>query len=91
MLAALPAAARKYPEDILATSTYQWKSEFARTYAAKGMAQGKAEDILTVLEARGLDVPEGIHQRVTECADLDQLNAWLRRAATVERAEDLLP
>ncbi|MCT9083794.1 hypothetical protein [Streptomyces fulvoviolaceus] len=28
-------------------------------------------------------------ERITACADLDRMDAWLERSRTVERAEDL--
>ncbi|MBB4934542.1 hypothetical protein F4561_005362 [Lipingzhangella halophila] len=90
--AALPAAARKLLEDIL-TVSYEWRSDVGRaSYAegeAKGKAEGKAETILTMLESRGLTISEHVRQRITECTDIDQLDAWARRAATIDHAEDL--
>lgn len=30
-----------------------------------------------------------VRSTITSCADIDQLNTWVRRAATIERVEDL--
>jgi hypothetical protein len=56
---------------------------------AEGKAAGEAKGILFVLEARGISVPDSVRERITTCADLDRMDAWLERSRTVERAEDL--
>jgi hypothetical protein len=56
---------------------------------AKGVAQGEAKGILSVLEVRGIPVPDSVRERITTCTDLDRMDAWLERSRTVERAEDL--
>lgn len=43
-----------------------------------------------MLAARGIDVPAAARDRITGCTDLDQLDAWIRRAATADSIEDLL-
>ena len=37
--------------------------------------------IFALLSARGITVPDDVRIRVTKCTDLDQLEAWGRRAA----------
>lgn len=96
VLAALPAAAGRYLE-ALVTATYEYQSEFARGYVAEGRAEGEAAGraegearaVLAVLEARGVDVADEVRARITGCSDLDQLDAWVRRAATAASAQDL--
>ncbi|MFK4147020.1 hypothetical protein [Streptomyces sp. NPDC004065] len=56
---------------------------------AEGRAEGEAKGILLVLEVRGIPVPDAVRERITTCTDLDRLDAWLERARTVTRAEDL--
>lgn len=56
---------------------------------ANGAARGEARAILRFLEARGIPVGEAVRERITSCTDLDRLDAWLSRAVTVERAEEL--
>ncbi|WP_158070344.1 hypothetical protein [Nocardiopsis sp. CNR-923] len=34
-------------------------------------------------------VTDEVRQRIESCTDLDTLHAWIRRSATVDRAEDL--
>ncbi|WP_376732424.1 hypothetical protein [Streptomyces broussonetiae] len=52
-------------------------------------AQSRAEDVLLVLEQRGLAVSDDVRQRITGCADPDLLRGWLTRAVTAPRAEEI--
>ncbi|MFC5954167.1 hypothetical protein ACFP51_06590 [Streptomyces pratens] len=66
----------------------------ARTAAlAEGLAEGvtrrAAEDILLVLERRGLGVSDDVRSRITGCTDPDVLRQWLDRAVTASRAEEI--
>lgn len=63
-----------------------WLSEEIRD---EGRAQGRAEDTLVVLEARGIDVPDEIRERITACDDPELLRRWLTRAATAPSAEEI--
>ncbi len=54
-----------------------------------GKAEGKAEDILFVLEQRGLDIPEEARERIAACDDLDILRRWLGRALTAASADEI--
>jgi hypothetical protein len=64
---------------------------------AEGKAEGEAEGrivaqvgaLLDVLEARGIALPSTARARIDACKDAAALRAWIRRAATVARAEDL--
>jgi hypothetical protein len=46
--------------------------------------------VLTVLNARGMPVPEAVREQILACADLDQLDAWLRRAIVATNADDVI-
>ena len=82
-------------------SGYQYQSEFARSYVAKGREEGiqegiqegtlkaKTEAVMTVLEARGLDVPTDVRERIVGSTDLAELDRWIRRAAVVGEAREL--
>ncbi|ASU83898.1 hypothetical protein CDO52_14895 [Nocardiopsis gilva YIM 90087] len=93
VLQALPTAARMYLEETMVTGTYEFKTEFiGRPYRqgkTEGEIEGKVDDVLMILEARGLTVSDAVRQQVTSCTDLEQLNTWVRRAVTVTRADDL--
>lgn len=91
---ALPQAARQYLEALMALDTkYELQSEFWRKRLGGGRAEGKAEGealaLLTVLDARGIEVPQEARERIAECTDLDQLEVWIRRAVTADSISDL--
>lgn len=52
-------------------------------------AESRAEDILLILDARGIGVSEATRERITNCMDLETLRTWVTRAATAATAEDL--
>jgi hypothetical protein len=84
VLCSLHEAARRKLEEMM-RSDYEFKSEFARTYVAKG----EAKALLTLLEARGLDIPADVRDRIFACNDLAQLDRWIRQAVVVSDARDL--
>lgn len=100
VLETLPEAARKCLEALMTTTSDgpRYRSDFARRYFAEGEAAGRAEGeaagraqaLLAVLDARDLPVSPAARTTITECADLDRLDAWLLRAMTVDSVEDLL-
>ncbi len=49
----------------------------------RGRAEGKAETLLTVLEARGLKLTEEQRRRILATTDFSTLERWVRRAAVV--------
>ncbi|MQY03090.1 RpnC/YadD family protein [Actinomadura macrotermitis] len=55
----------------------------------KGKLEAKAESVITVLEARGVTLPPKVRGRILNSRDLDELDDWLVRAATVGRAEEI--
>jgi hypothetical protein len=97
VLSSLNAAARRKLEAMM-KSGYEFQSEFARSYVAKGVEKGraqgileaKAHDVLAFLEARGLEVPVEVRERVLASTDLDELDRWIRRAAIISDARELL-
>lgn len=88
--AVAPESARAALEELMLT---HWKDEFIDGFIAQGRAQGRAQGeaqmLLRILTARGLDVPEDIRIRVTECADIARLEAWADRAATATSLDDI--
>ncbi|MFF8094396.1 hypothetical protein [Streptomyces sp. NPDC016675] len=59
-----------------------FQSETAQSLRAEGRAEGRAEDILLLLERRGVAVSGGDRERIVGCADLDVLGVWFSRAIT---------
>ena len=76
---------------------YEFQSEFARTYEAKGRvegeakgrAEGRAEALLDVLESRRLHVSDEARARILACTDSKQLAAWTRAAVSVASVDEL--
>jgi hypothetical protein len=61
----------------------------AGVWEARGEARGEARAIVTMLEARGIAVPEEARERIGACTDPAQLDGWVRRAVTAATADDL--
>jgi hypothetical protein len=57
---------------------------------ARGRAAGKAEDIVQVLEARGIAVSAAEREEILRCRDLARLDRWLRRAALASSTAEVL-
>jgi hypothetical protein len=55
-----------------------------------GEARGEGRAVLTVLDARGVEVSDVMRERVLACDDLAQLEVWLRRAVTATTAEHVV-
>jgi hypothetical protein len=88
VLASLSEAARKALDQMLPEG-YVFQSDLARLNQAKGEAKAKAEDILEVLEVKGLAVGEAERQRVLQCRDVETLRRWHRRAVTATTADEV--
>jgi predicted transposase YdaD len=67
----------------------QGRAEGKAEGKAEGEARGKAQAVLAVLEARGLRVSEAQRALIAGCADLEQLERWVRQAATAKTAAAL--
>jgi len=66
---------------------YEVKSPLAKRF----IAEGKAQSVLTVLQARGLEVPQVLRERILACTDLKQLDQWIAQASIAQFAQELLP
>ncbi|MFF9493503.1 hypothetical protein [Streptomyces flaveolus] len=66
-----------------------YKSFISEEIRDEGRAQRAAEDVLAILEVRGISIPETVRERVTGCDDLEILRHWLRRAVTAPTAEEI--
>ncbi|GAB2470248.1 hypothetical protein [Streptomyces incanus] len=56
---------------------------------AEGAARRAAEDVLEILEVRGISVPEAVRERITGCGDPEILRQWHRRAVTAPTAAEI--
>jgi hypothetical protein len=95
VLAGLPQAPRARWEAYMSTAIgSEYRSELLREVDARGRALGEARGegraVLTVLDARGVPVPEAIREQILACTDLPQLDTWLRRAVTAATADDVI-
>lgn len=68
---------------------YEFQDEGLRKAMAEGKAEGKAEGVLAVLQARGLSVSAQQRERILASTDLDELDRWLRLAATATAVDTL--
>lgn len=89
----LPVSARQELEDLMSLETRTYSGRFAQTQVDWGIAKGRAEGqaiaartVLAVLAVRGLAVHDHVRERVHACTDLDTLEQWTVRAATVTTA-----
>ena len=101
MIAVLIPAARQYLEHLMSSTAWIYESEHISDFARKhytdgktegrieGITEGKAEDILAVLSARGITIPEHLRTRVSTCTDPAQLDTWLISAATATTLTDV--
>ena len=55
----------------------------------QGRAQGEARAVVRFLEARGLAVSEAQRERILSTLDLELLETWIHRAATVATVDAL--
>jgi hypothetical protein len=100
-LSSLSEAARHALEELMASGTYEYQSEFARKYVAQGREEGRQEGrqeglregemaaLLEVLDARGIAVDAVARQKILSCGELAQLKRWLRKALTVQSVQEL--
>jgi hypothetical protein len=91
VLSGLPQAPRARWEAYMSTTVgSEYRSELLREVAVEHEARGEGRAVLTVLDARGVHVPEAIREQILACTDLAQLDAWLRRAVTAATAEEVI-
>lgn len=78
-----PSAWRRYPQDFL---EYKLMMQRERKGRQAGLAEGKAESILELLEDCGT-VPESLKTKLYEQKDADILTRWLKLSARVTTVE----
>ncbi|MEU5197802.1 hypothetical protein AB0G86_27800 [Streptomyces scabiei] len=82
-------AGEKWRDIMSFVSYFPGRGTVRETAYLEGEAKGEAKGVLRVLEVRGVPVTEDVRERIASCTDLTLVSAWLDRAGTVERAEDL--
>jgi hypothetical protein len=85
------AAARRLLEGMM--TTMEWKSDFIESYVERGLEQGivvtKRQDVLKVLDVRGLRPTDTQRAQIEASTDLAQLDLWFERALTAATAADV--
>ncbi len=64
---------------------YPYQSDFAKKY----VAEGEQDALLTVLRARGLELPEDLLARVRARGDRKILKRWIERAVGASKIEEV--
>ena len=59
---------------------YEYQSDFAKKYVARGRTEATARNLLTVLRIRGLAVPDAVRERILAEKDPERLERWLEKA-----------
>ena len=76
-------AARRAMEGMM--KGYEYQSDFAKKYVAQGRTEGRTEEaarnLLAVLRARGIAVPDALRERILAQKDPERLERWLEKAA----------
>ncbi len=65
------------------------KSYLVEEIRDEARTESRVQDILLVLETRGLDVPDEVRERVIGCDDPGLLRRWLTRAVTAPSAGEI--
>ncbi len=60
---------------------YEYQSDFAKKYVAQGRTEEAARNLLMVLRARGISVPDAARERILAQKDPERLERWLEKAA----------
>ena len=89
VLAFVNDATRGVLEDLMASGTYQYQSDFAKRYVAQGRVEGLRAAIATALSARSLALSEVGRARLAACGDEATLTRWLARAVTASSEGDV--
>jgi hypothetical protein len=99
MLSWLPEAAAARWRDYMTTTAgpRYFSEEFRKADAegeergvALGEAHGRAEALLMFLDGHDWQVPGMVRERILSCTDVEQLDTWIRRAATAHSLADVI-
>jgi hypothetical protein len=72
---------------LMATRTgYPYVSQMRR----EGRIEGRREDILRILDKRGIEVPDEVRDAVNGCDDTKTLDQWFDLALVVTDSQELL-
>ncbi|PWI07109.1 hypothetical protein DIZ27_29635 [Streptomyces sp. NWU339] len=83
------APAADFWRQLMAADLSFFQSQTAQNLRAEGKAEGKADDILLLLERREVELSEAERERILGCPDLDTLSLWFVRAITATSAAEV--
>ncbi|MEV8600574.1 hypothetical protein AB0465_11920 [Streptomyces griseoviridis] len=66
-----------------------YKSPIFQEIRDETLVKTRAQDILVLLEARGIAIPDDARERITTCDDPDLLRLWITRTPTAVTVNDL--
>jgi hypothetical protein len=69
---------------------YEYTSPFMKKAIQEGRDEGMAHAVLTVLRARGINVPEATRHRMLAERDPVRLERWIERAVAASSVEEVL-
>ena len=90
VFARLGEAARKALEKLMQTGHYEFQSDIARAWFAKGEAEGEAKILLQVMALRGFEVSDEIRDRIMCTTDCARIEAWASRVLQAKSAAEVL-
>ncbi|MFF3894983.1 hypothetical protein ACFYY3_17630 [Streptomyces sp. NPDC001812] len=74
---------------LMAVDLSFFQSETAQRLRGEGRIEGRTEDILRLLDGRGIEVSAEELERIAGCGDLDTLDVWFTRAITATSAAEV--
>ncbi|MEV0150169.1 MULTISPECIES: hypothetical protein [unclassified Nonomuraea] len=78
----------------MATQTYFYQGEYARSLLAegeaRGEARGEAKAVIRLLDFRDVALTEQDRERIMATTDMEVLCKWIERASYVTSMEELL-
>lgn len=75
--------------EVRAEARAEVRAEALAEGESMGEAKGEANALLAVLAARGIDVPDDAHARITSCTDVEQISTWVRNAVTASSIDEV--
>ena len=90
----LSEAARGALQELMMDGKYEYQSEFVKKHyglgLAAGQAKGKAEALVSLLEARGLSLDAVQLATIEACQDSDRLQRWIVAGVTAASVAEVL-
>ncbi|WP_182902588.1 hypothetical protein [Microbispora sp. H10830] len=85
-----PVTVKRLEEMVTTIQDFDYLGEkYFSHWLAKGEARGEIKSIFSVLDARGLEISDDARERICQCDDPNQLDAWVRKAAVITSADEL--